>query len=251
MPAAKDELTQPELLYQTVENDILKKIVSGELPGGSQIPTETELCKQYKVSRITVRRAVQNLIDQNLLYRLRGKGTFVNPSKLTLKRGTSTIFNLSSGPQYGDKTTKSILETGLIKADAHIVRELKIDNGTVVQRVARLVYIENAPCAIDTVYATQGTLPGLLELLTDNASLFDLIANHYSIATGIEKLKITAGIAGLQEANLLGYIVGAPVSVVEHVTYACDEMPLHYSKTVWRADASSFEFSISKDGRLL
>ena len=116
MPAAKDELTQPELLYQTVENDILKKIVSGELPGGSQIPTETELCKQYKVSRITVRRAVQNLIDQNLLYRLRGKGTFVNPSKLTLKRGTSTIFNLSSDPQYGDKTTKSILETGLIKA---------------------------------------------------------------------------------------------------------------------------------------
>ena len=240
MPAAKDELTQPELLYQTVENDILKKIVSGELPGGSQIPTETELCKQYKVSRITVSRAVQNLIDQNLLYRLRGKGTFVNPSKLTLKRGTSTIFNLSSDPQYGDKTTKSILETGLIKADAHIARELKIDNGTVVQRVARLVYIENAPCAIDTIYATQGTLPGLLELLTDNASLF-----------GIEKLKITAGIAGLQEANLLGYIVGAPVSVVEHVTYACNEMPLHYSKTVWRADASSFEFSISKDGRLL
>ena len=91
MPAAKDEFTQPELLYQTVENDILKKIVSGELPGGSQIPTETELCKQYKVSRITVRRAVQNLIDQSLLYRLRGKGTFVNPSKLTLKRGTSTI----------------------------------------------------------------------------------------------------------------------------------------------------------------
>ena len=40
MPAAKDEFTQPELLYQTVENDILKKIVSGELPGGSQIPTE-------------------------------------------------------------------------------------------------------------------------------------------------------------------------------------------------------------------
>lgn len=153
---------------------------------------------------------------------------------------------MSSDPQYGDKTTKSILETGLIKADAHIARELKIDNGTVVQRVARLVYIENAPCAIDTVYATQGTLPGLLELLTDNASLFDLIANHYSIATGIEKLKITAGIAGLQEANLLGYIVGAPVSVVEHVTYACDEIPLHYSKTVWRADASSFEFSISK-----
>lgn len=145
MPAAKDEFTQPELLYQTVENDILKKIVSGELPGGSQIPTETELCKQYKVSRITVRRAVQNLIDQSLLYRLRGKGTFVNPSKLTLKRGTSTIFNLSADPQYGDKTTKSILETGLIKADAHIARELKIDNGTVVQRVARLVYIENAP----------------------------------------------------------------------------------------------------------
>ena len=201
MPAAKDEFTQPELLYQTVENDILKKIVSGELPGGSQIPTETELCKQYKVSRITVRRAVQNLIDQSLLYRLRGKGTFVNPSKLTLKRGTSTIFNLSADPQYGDKTTKSILETGLIKADAHIARELKIDNGTVVQRVARLVYIENAPCAIDTVYATQSTLPGLLELLTDNASLFDLIANHYSIATGIEKLKITAGIAGLQEAR--------------------------------------------------
>ena len=157
MPAAKDEFTQPELLYQTVENDILKKIVSGELPGGSQIPTETELCKQYKVSRITVRRAVQNLIDQSLLYRLRGKGTFVNPSKLTLKRGTSTIFNLSADPQYGDKTTKSILETGLIKADAHIARELKIDNGTVVQRVARLV-ISKMPPAPSTPFMQRRAL---------------------------------------------------------------------------------------------
>lgn len=251
MPAVKGEFAQPELLYQTVENDILKKIVSGELPSGSQIPTETELCKQYNVSRITVRRAVQNLIEQNLLYRLRGKGTFVNPSKLTLKRGTSTIFNLSSDPQYGDKTRKSILETGSVDADAHIAQELQIENGTPVQRIARLVLIDNAPCAIDTVYATQQSLPGLLGLLTDDVSLFNLIVNHYGLTTDIEKLKITAGIAGLQEANLLGYIVGAPVSVVEHITYSPDGIPLHYSKTVWRADASSFEFSISKDGCLL
>lgn len=251
MSTKKEETAQPELLYQTVENDILKKIVSGELPGGSQIPTEAELCAQYKVSRITVRRAVQDLIDQDLLYRLRGKGTFVNPEKLTLKRGTSTIFNLSSDPQYGDKTTKTILETGSITADAHIARELEVERGTAVQRVARLVLIENAPCAIDTVFATQETLPGLLGLLTDDVSLFDLIANHYGLTTDIEKLKITASIAGLQESNLLGYVVGAPVSVIEHVTYAPDATPLHCSKTVWRADASAFEFSISKDGRLL
>ena len=85
-----------------------------------------------------------------------------------------------------------------------IARELKIDNGTVVQRVCALGFTSTMPPAPSTpFYATQGSLPGLQELLTDNASLFDLIANHYSIATSIERLKITAGIAGAPEANLL------------------------------------------------
>ena len=242
---------QPEHLYQTVENDLLKRIVSGELAAGSQLPTESELCEQYDVSRITVRRAIQDLADKGLVFRLRGRGTSVSSSIISPKHSTNVIFNLASELQYGSTTEKRILESRLVPANRAVSSHLGCDEDAPVQYVKRLVTIDGNPCAIDEVYASTQTLPNLLALLVDGSSLFALIEHHYKITTGVEDLRLTAGLAGKDEAKILSYVVGAPVLLLEHITHDLTGTSLHYSKTLWRADAASFEFRISGDGRLI
>ena len=60
---------QTEFLYSNIENDLRQKILSGEFGPGERLPTEAELCEQYGVSRITVRRAIKNLVDDDMLRR--------------------------------------------------------------------------------------------------------------------------------------------------------------------------------------
>ena len=71
---AKKEKT----LYSAVYNDIISKIKSGQLKVGEKLPTEIELTKIYGVSRITVARALKDLAESNLIYRVKKSGTFVN-----------------------------------------------------------------------------------------------------------------------------------------------------------------------------
>ncbi len=68
-------MNQP--LYQTIFNDLQTAILTGELPVDSQLPTEKELSRTYKVSRITSKRALTELEQLGLIYRVRGKGSFV------------------------------------------------------------------------------------------------------------------------------------------------------------------------------
>ena len=89
---ASNNDARPDLLYSQVENNLRQQIISGELGVGEKIPTELELCERYSVSRITVRRAVQNLVDEGLIYRLRGKGSFVSVPKRVIRKGSPNNF---------------------------------------------------------------------------------------------------------------------------------------------------------------
>lgn len=95
-------------LYQHIVMDLKAKIESGELKSGDQLPTEAEISKQYNVSRITSKRALTELENANLIYRIQGKGSFVNSLPL-LKRSTDQankeillILPFSHNPGLGD-----------------------------------------------------------------------------------------------------------------------------------------------------
>lgn len=245
----------PEHLYQVVEADLRQKIISGELPNGAQIPTEGELCDNYNVSRITVRRAVQNLTDEGLLYKLRGRGTFVSSAKVSLvnRYGNRPLrrAGLSELSRSGHFSAKKSLGSALIQADAHVAQMLEIAQGEPVQYIERLAFVNNNPAAIDKVYASPAVLANLIDLLVEPASLFDLIENHYGLQVGLEEMTIDASIAGAREAELLSCAVGSPVFLYGHVTRDNDGRVLHYSETTWRADYSSVSYTITSDGRII
>jgi GntR family transcriptional regulator len=79
--------------YIQLANLLREKLAAREYSPGQQIPTETELCERYKVSRVTVREAIDRLVQENLLYREQGRGTYVTPQKL--KRNVTKIYSFS------------------------------------------------------------------------------------------------------------------------------------------------------------
>ena len=85
------DLKKNKPLYQQVATEIEFDILKGKYQPGEQLPTETELCESFSVSKITIRQAVQILVKKNLVKKVRGKGTFVLSIKETMPLGKNSI----------------------------------------------------------------------------------------------------------------------------------------------------------------
>ena len=113
-------LLDPEessLLYLQLEVSLKQKIVTGEYAVGERIPTELEMCEEYGVSRITVRRAVQDLVEEGMLKKLRGRGTFVAVPKHVLGMQRATERGWSAFEGESNPTHKEVLEKVALSAN--------------------------------------------------------------------------------------------------------------------------------------
>ena len=144
---ASNNDARPDLLYSQVENNLRQQIISGELGVGEKIPTELELCERYSVSRITVRRAVQNLVDEGLIYRLRGKGSFVSVPKRVIRKGSPNNFGYHAFSDIGGKSHRRVLERSSLEATPALANALDIKVGDTVLMAKRLVFEDSIPIA--------------------------------------------------------------------------------------------------------
>lgn len=246
-----DNSVRPDLLYAQVENSIRQKIISGELEIGERLPTEQELCEQFSVSRITVRRAVQNLVDEGLIYRLRGRGTFVSAPKRLIRKGSPNYFGYHAFSEVGGKSPRRVLSRKALNVTGRLAKALEIPEGSRVSMVERLIYEESIPIAIDYVYVSAQLFPDFLEDLGEDMSLYNLLTSTYQCVLGNEELVLDVSTARENEARLLSCFVGSPLYILHKITRNSDGVPLHYSKSVMRGDRASFRFVISPDGRVV
>lgn len=248
---ASNNDARPDLLYSQVENNLRQQIISGELGVGEKIPTELELCERYSVSRITVRRAVQNLVDEGLIYRLRGKGSFVSVPKRVIRKGSPNNFGYHAFSDIGGKSHRRVLERSSLEATPALANALGIKVGDTVLMAKRLVFEDSIPIALDSVYVSERSFPSFLDDLSEDMSLYGLLSENYGIQLGVEELVIDVSTAREDEAKLLSCIVGSPVYVLSKITKDSEGNPLHYSKSLLRGDRASFRFVISPEGKIV
>lgn len=248
---ASNNDARPDLLYSQVENNLRQQIISGELGVGETIPTELELCERYSVSRITVRRAVQNLVDEGLIYRLRGKGSFVSVPKRVIRKGSPNNFGYHAFSDIGGKNHRRVLERSSLEATPALANALDIKVGDTVLMAKRLVFEDSIPIALDSVYVSERSFPSFLDDLSEDMSLYGLLSENYGIQLGVEELVIDVSTAREDEAKLLSCIVGSPIYVLSKITKDSEGNPLHYSKSLLRGDRASFRFVISPEGKIV
>lgn len=166
-------------LYQQLKEEIKLSITSGQIRPGQKIPTETELSQKYNISRITVRRAIEELCQEKFLMKKQGKGTFVQYQKI--QRKIAHLMSFSDACEANGMTASSIVtHKGLIYMEHELAKEMNQEAGDQAVYIQRLRLADNMPVMCENNYFPFEPFSFLLdEPLTD--SLYDVLKEKMEI----------------------------------------------------------------------
>jgi GntR family mannosyl-D-glycerate transport/metabolism transcriptional repressor len=147
-------------LYRQIANKIREHINNGEYTYGEAIPSEIKLSKKYGVSRVTVRQAIDTLVQEGLLYKVQGSGTYVKKAKIehdiyTVQGFTEEMRRLNKEP------VNKILEFKMEEPDDKIKQILHLQSGVMAFFVTRLRYVDEIPVVLEKTYLPVSLFPDL------------------------------------------------------------------------------------------
>jgi GntR family transcriptional regulator len=217
----------PVSLHGQVMQDLLARIVDGRVKAGDALPTEQELCRQYGVSRITVRRAIADLAARGLVLRKRGIGSFV----MARPDGLRTIHLSGFLDESRPFETRALLDQE-VRADGDAARALDVAKGTMVRHLRSLVHFDGAPYTVSDSFTRLHAGPVTVE--SDGKRL------GYQIERAEQELDAVAADAVL--ATQLGLKRGAPVMRARRVYFTAGRRPIQY--LVVRYHPNHYRFAV-------
>ncbi len=237
----KQGLEKP--LYRQIAQT-LRKEIEEQYQSGDPIETEAALEQRFKVSRITVRRAIDELVHEGLLARKQGSGTFVAPFKVTQELGvvhswTERMRELGFEPRTVDCQILQVVPPDwVVKA-----LQLNPEEPEGVLRIQRLRYNNDEPLSLMVDHLRLRYVPDLAEKGLAGESLYETLEERYGLDMARVEDVVTARSASLFEASLLRIETGAPILCVHRITYLADDEPIDAATVVSRADR--YEYCIT------
>jgi GntR family transcriptional regulator len=236
----------PVPLYRQLRDTLRQWIESGVYKPGDILPPEPTLEAQFDVSRITVRQAIVDLVQEGLLVRERGRGTFVREPKITqnLNQLTSWAETIMSMGMTARTVECRLEEAG---PPVWVARRLGTGLDQRVLVVKRVRYANDEPMCIMINYIVSRYVPGLLDDGLTSESLYEIMENKYNIVLSRAEETVEAVLADEQQAKTLKTYEGAPLLSVTRVTYDQNDFPFEVVKAVSRGDR--YQYSATLMGR--
>jgi GntR family transcriptional regulator len=232
-------------LYHQLQEIFEDRIASGEWAAGALIPNELDLCQQYGVSRGPVRQALDRLVQAGKLARKQGKGTHVLPPKLESELGGFYSFT-SLIEKKGHHHSARILSFDTVPAVGSPARLLELTPGAAVYKVRRLRLADGLPLILETLHLPEAVCPGLTRSDLDSTPLYTLMAGRYGLPLLRAKQFFEPAIADPYEADHLGLQPGAPVLLLQNITYSQGERPVVLSRAILRGDRVRYLVELSQ-----
>jgi len=213
-------------LYQQIKALLVKSLDAGEWKPGESIPSEIELAARFQVSQGTVRKAVDELAAENLLFRRQGKGTFV--ATHLEPRVRFRFLRLAPNEGEPEPAQSLVLECRRIRASADTARALEIKSGDPVVALRRKLSFANVPTVIDDIFLPGSIFKGLTADLLNGYSgpLYGMFESEFGINMVRADEKIRAVIAPEDIAVALGVSPSIPLLCVERISYTYGNRPV-------------------------
>ena len=239
--AANYRQTQP--LYQKVEEHIKRQIKDGELIPGDLLLSEPRLSKELDVSIGTVKKALDNLVWQGLLYRHQGKGTFV--SSIDFNNSLFRFFSYADAEGHEVRIRKATTDRWLGEGPKEICEKLEVKEGTELLFIERIGSVDNTPTFIENSWWIAELVPDLEKEETHIPDLFyALIVDHYKIPIVRAEETLTAEACDKNTAVKLNIKIDSPVVVLNRSTFTSGNKIVEVRTTRGRADQFSYKREI-------
>jgi DNA-binding GntR family transcriptional regulator len=231
-----------EPAYMQLVNILRDQIASGQFRPGQRLPSESQLCERYQVSPMTVRRAVNILMDQGLVSTAQGRGTFVKPMELsTVMFGLDELQNFF---RKNSETKVKLLEVRIIKADVTAAVKLDIRTGDRIILIRRLITKDQEPIFYHQEYLIYDPTRPTVEAEMEVTALHGLFAGTGETSIKRGELAIDAAALNETEARLLMAPAMLPSFRLEHIFYDYDGRPVSWGTFLCRGDRLRFKATV-------
>jgi len=174
------EKNSPIRLYHQLDEKLKEEIEDEKWAINALFPSETELCKQYEISRGTVRQAISELIKEGLVCRNQGKGTFIAKPGLVWPVSHFYCLNEEIKRNRVEPTRKEI-EKKIIFPDELIRRNMNLTEGIKVYKIIFIVFIDQEPIALEVSHIIEKLFPQLEKQNLNNIALYEILMRKYKI----------------------------------------------------------------------
>jgi len=227
--------------YIQVIDSLTEYIEFNDFPPGHQLPGEADLCKTFDVSRTVIRQALQELEYKGLIYREKGKGTFVSKPKIHEGLFQELTGFYQDMVAKGHRPRSDVLKQEKIQATKKIADYLDLSNDAAVIQIDRIRYVNHEPIVFVSTYLPFDLCPQLLEVDLTNQSLYAYLEKEHGLTIARGRRFLEAVIANQLEAELLQVDIGSPLLMLNSVSYLTDGRPIEYFHALHRGDRSRFE----------
>lgn len=225
----------PTPAYLQLREQLSRAIRTGELAPGTALPSERELSETLALSRMTVRRAFEELVSEGLVVQRQGSGTFVRggPVEQTIDRLQGFGEEAS---RLGLRPGGRVLEVDRRPADHATALCLEVMPGELLLRLTRLRTADGAPLALQVAHLGPHLSELALERLDELGSLYHAIAAQFGIEASRARQTVAARMPTARERTLLDLEAGVPVLAMERTTFDAEGRPFEFVRSAYRSD---------------
>ncbi len=231
--------------HEQISDWLRQQIQEGGFAPDAQIPSESRLTERFDVSRITVRRALQTLENEGLIYRRQGLGSFVKDNRVRqgLVRLTDFVEDMA---QAGLEASSHVLHFAPEAASPEVAKALEVDEGQRVMRLDRLRLAGGEPIAFDQTW-----LPvfyaGLLEGHDlEHDTIYRILERDYDVPVERGRYRIEAVNAGAEAARLLEVARGRALLLIERISLTHGDRRVYFQRRYYRSDRVAYELELAR-----
>lgn len=241
----KVDKDSPIPLYYQLKNIISELIENEEIAPNEVVPTERELCEYHGISRMTVNKAIASLVNEGLLYRERGKGTFVvkNKEKHQLQNLLSFTEDM--------KLRGIVIDTNIISFQRKLPtkkmqHDLQLTNQQEVFEITRLRNVAGEPYAIEVAYLPTMLCETLTGEMLENNSLYHILETKFDLKFDYGQQTIEPVLVNDYESQLLQVEPNTLALMFSRLTYSKQNVPIEVTKSIYRSDRYKVEITLKR-----
>lgn len=238
-------MAKDNVLYKRICEQIMEDY--GGLLSGEALPGERALAEKYSVRRSTIQYALRKLADQGLVYRVRGRGTYIQKKDVPMMNIADAALQSSKGiaaliRSYGIQVRNVLLVSGTITGNRFLEAKLHLDEGEPVFALHRVRYCNDEPLAVEYTYVPKNLFPDIESVDFRTESLYEYMGSRGHLPDRYDK-RIRVIKLFPKEARYLEMPVEGPAFSFDLVGVDSERRTVEYTESYVRCDRTEFSFS--------